>query len=92
MQELELTMQRVLSIWWLLLWRWGIGGFIVGFIAGAVAGFLVTVLGHKELAVAAGGYAGLALSPFWGLLVVHMALKKKYSTFRLALVPVQNSN
>jgi hypothetical protein len=88
MQELELTAQRLLSVWWLLLWRGSLGGFVVGGIAGILAGFAIVLAGHPELASVSGGYAGLAVAPFGGLLVAHMSLKKKYKDFRIALMPL----
>ena len=86
MQELELTASRLLRVWWLFVWRGLVGGAVIGGFAGAVAGFAVAVFGHVELSGTAGGFAGVAVSPFWGLLVTQMAFKKKYSDFRLALV------
>jgi hypothetical protein len=87
MQELEITWARVARIWWLLVWRGLLGGWIL---AVALA-FLITVasdwlgLNFPTLAAittALSSVAGLA----WGLLVVKMALKKHYKEFRLALV------
>jgi hypothetical protein len=59
MEELALTAQRLLSVWWLILWRGSLGGWILGFVAGGIAGFIVGAIGHPELAAVAGGYAGL---------------------------------
>jgi hypothetical protein len=61
---------------------------LLGAILGALAGIALAIMGHPELASLAGGFAGFALMPFWGLLVVHMALKKQYRSFRIALVPL----
>jgi hypothetical protein len=87
MEELALTAHRLLSVWWLILWRGSIGGWILGFVAGGIAGFIMGATGHPELAAVAGAYAGLALMPFWGLLIVHMALKKRYKDFQIGLLP-----
>jgi hypothetical protein len=86
MQELELTMSRLLSVWWLLIWRGLVGGTVAGAVAGAVAGFFFGLFGHLELSGTAGYYAGLVTGAFWGLLVTQMAFKKKYKGFRLAVV------
>lgn len=88
MPEVELTAQRLLSVWWLMLWRGTIGAAILGFVAGAIAGAAVAILGHPEQSAVAGSYAGLAIGPFWGLLVIHMGLKKKYKDFRIGLLPL----
>jgi hypothetical protein len=55
-------------------------------LAGGIVGFVMAIAGSANLASAAGGYAGLTVMPFWGLLVVHMALRKNYKSFRIALV------
>jgi hypothetical protein len=85
MQEVELTAQRLLSVWWLIFWRGTIGGMILGFLVGGIIGFVMAIAGSASLAAAAGGYAGLTVMPFWGLLVVYMALRKNYKGFRIAL-------
>jgi hypothetical protein len=86
MQEVELTAQRLLSIWWLILWRGSIGGAVLGVIAGGIIGFVLTIAGHPELVSVAASLASFAVAPFWGLLVVHMSMKKKYGDFRIVLV------
>jgi hypothetical protein len=86
MQEVELTAQRLLSVWWLILWRSSVGGMMIGFVIGGIAGFAVAIAGYANLASAAGSYAGLTIMPFWGLLIVHMTLRKNYKSFRIALV------
>jgi hypothetical protein len=86
MQEVELTAQRLLSVWWLMVWRGTVGGIILGAIAGALAGLTVAIMRRPELASVAGSFAGFAVMPFWGLLIVHMGLKKKYRSFRIVLV------
>jgi hypothetical protein len=83
MQEVELTAHRLLSVWWLKVWRGTLGGILVGVVAGGLAGFAVALGGHPELGATAGGFAGIALMPFWWLLIVHMGLNKKYEVFGL---------
>jgi len=88
MHEVELSFQRLLSIWWLLLWRGLMLGTILGGAAGFVAGIMMALVGHRELGLIASGYAGLAVSPFAGLLVTHWALKKQYNDFRILLADI----
>jgi hypothetical protein len=88
MQELAVTWQLVVRIWWLIAWRGALGGFILGAVLGAVIGFIEGAIGLSGRTITisgtvAGWFAGLA----WGLVVVRMALRKKYADFRLALVP-----
>ena len=90
--ELEKTWGRILSIWWLLLWRGLLGGFMVGAAIGFVIGIVGSILGYPQASrllviqvIAAP--AGLA----WGLFVIRMALNKPYRDFRIALLP-RNAN
>ena len=87
MQELEVTWGRVLSVWWLIVWRGTVGGMALGLVGGFVAGFICDVIGHVEWAGLAGGVTGLLLGVPWALVVIRMALKKRYADFRIALVP-----
>lgn len=83
MTELPITGDRLPSIWWAIAWR--------GF-AGSVANIFV-----MELAAM---YAGanwqevirvvmLIFLAIWGFLVVGMALRAKYKSFRIVLIPVE---
>ncbi|MGA8763859.1 MAG: hypothetical protein WB562_13420, partial [Candidatus Sulfotelmatobacter sp.] len=87
MQELEITWERVTRIWWLLVWRGLLGGWILAvalaFLIGEAGGRLgLDFPTTAAIGTAISSLAGLA----WALLVVKMALKKNYEGFRLALV------
>ena len=87
MEEVELTAQRVASVWWLIAWRAMIGGWIIALILGFLIGELGAILGFafQPVALVATVVAWLAALA-WGFVVVRMALKKRYKEFRLALV------
>jgi hypothetical protein len=87
MQELEMTWERVMRVWWLIAWRGLLGGWILAvalaFLIGEAGGRLgLDFSTTAAIATALSWLAGLA----WGLFVVKMALKKNYEKFRLALV------
>jgi hypothetical protein len=87
MQELEMTWERVMRVWWLIAWRGLLGGWILAvalaFLLGEAGGRLgLDFPTTAAIATAVSSLAGLA----WGLLVVKWALKKNYKDFRLALV------
>lgn len=89
MQELDPTWGRVLSVWWLLAWRTMVGAFVLGAIAGGVFGAFAALAdwpADKIQSVSA--VIGGVIGALWGIVVVGMALKKRYSNFRIALVPV----
>jgi hypothetical protein len=90
MQELEITWERLASIWWLVMWR--------GMIGGAAFGACVTFV----IALPAVFSPNFPLSPFvtiagivgpaatllvaWPV-VIRMALTKNYQGFRIVLIP-----
>lgn len=89
MQELEPTWGRVLSVWWLVAWRSAVGalllGAAVGFVFGAIAALQNWPADKIQMVSSVlGGLIGV----LWAIVVVRMALKKQYSNFRIALVPV----
>jgi hypothetical protein len=86
--ELEPTLERTLSIWWLLAWRGTICGALIGAVLGALIAIVWVALHLSSqnlhmVTTIAGGLVGLA----WGFVVLRMALRKTYSGFRIALVP-----
>ena len=87
MQEIEITIGRLLRIAWLLAWRGFVGGAVLGGVAGFIIGFVMGVSGFPReqmipIAKIAGGVAGLA----WFVVVCNMALRKQYQEFRIALI------
>lgn len=87
MQELEVTWGRVMSVWWLLAWRSGLGAVLIGAAVGFVIGLVGALAGVSTdtitvLSTIAGAVVGLV----WAIVVVRMALRKQYGEFRLALV------
>jgi ribose/xylose/arabinose/galactoside ABC-type transport system permease subunit len=88
MQELEPTWPRVLSVWWLISWRGMVGAVLLGAAVGFVLGFVVALL-HlpEEIITVGGGVMGGIIGLVWVVVVIRMALRKKYGDFRIALLP-----
>ncbi|TWC00846.1 uncharacterized protein DUF4339 [Bradyrhizobium macuxiense] len=87
-QELDITLGRLLRIYWLFIWRSLLGSVAIGFVLGLVIGFVLGALGEpramiKTVTGPVGAIAGL----IWSIVCLRMALEKKYSDFRIALVP-----
>jgi hypothetical protein len=96
MDNLEITWERAIGIWWLIIWRMILGSIVLGIIFGFVAGFMIgligTALGLPHDSVASFNrfvviLVGSLTNIVWGITVVRMALRKQYTGFRLALVP-----
>jgi hypothetical protein len=87
--EREPTFERTLSIWWLLAWRGTICGALMGELLGAVIGVVWYALhGSPQNLQMVSSIAGSLIGLTWGFVVLRMALRKNYSGFRIALVPV----
>ena len=87
MQELAITWQRVIRIWWLITWRAFVGSWILAMIFGFVVGVLhYAALVDTQLSYISSVVVGWFLGFGWLIVVVRMALNKKYTDFRLALV------
>ncbi|MES2294319.1 MAG: hypothetical protein V4527_13535 [Pseudomonadota bacterium] len=87
MQEVEPGWDQVSRIAWLLLWRGALGGFAISFALGLVInlglGMGFGIMLGTNVNMAMGVIVALAWWPF----AVRMALKKRYTNFRIALVP-----
>jgi hypothetical protein len=62
MSELEVTRKRMLSVWWLLIWRAAVGGGVLGFIGRASVGIVTLTMGHREWGPWGGEAVGYLLS------------------------------
>jgi multisubunit Na+/H+ antiporter MnhE subunit len=87
MQELEITIGRLLRIFWLFAWRATIGGAGSGGIVGFVIGFVMGAAGStREHLTLVTSLAGLVAGTIWSMVVLKMALEKQYQDFRIALI------
>ncbi len=82
----DMTWGRIFRVWWLFAWR-GLSGFIViggavGYIVGLALGGIGT---SKEAITAVSSIIGVSVYLLWGLVIVRMALNKKYRDFDLKL-------
>lgn len=89
MQELEITWQRAVHIWWAWLWRAIALSFVCGIAIGFVLGFVGAMLGFDDLTVLS-VVLGLVVSVVSGVAMLVTALKKNYPGFRVALVAQQD--
>jgi membrane associated rhomboid family serine protease len=87
--ELQLTVPRVLRIYWLIMWRSAVGGFLLGALAGAIVGVAKVVFGVHHNVTGYNALVGLFVGTVWGPFVVRMALRKRYRRFRLALISIE---
>jgi hypothetical protein len=88
MQELEVSLGRLLRIYWLFIWRSVLGALVIGFALGFIIGLVLGALGVPLTQIATiSGVVGLGGGVAWALFCLKMALEKKYRDFRIILVP-----
>ena len=93
MQELEPTWQRTLSVWWLILWRGIVGSVLLSIAIIALVDALAALIGIESKALNMIGALVVWLgSIVWGVVVVRMALQKRYRDFRLTLIGTPTSH
>jgi hypothetical protein len=93
MQELEPTWQRALSVWWLILWRGIVGSVLLSIAIIALVDALAALIGIESKALNMIGALVVWLgSIVWGVVVVRMALQKRYRDFRLTLIGTPTSH
>ncbi len=86
-REIGADWSHALSVWWLLIWRGLVGVILALFAVGIVVGIVQVIIGISHDSVGTpGGIAGLFLGLAVGVFVVRMALRKKYNSFRIALI------
>lgn len=78
--ELAVTNRRVLSFWWLLVWRVALGAGAIGLCANALS------LRLPPAATRPVQIAGILLILGWEFIVLRMALMKRYRDFRIVLI------
>lgn len=88
MEELEITISRVIRIWWSLVWRMGLYSAVAGFLVGLPLGMVLAAwgMGPERISIY-GQFAGILVSIPVGIWVVHIILNKQFAGFRLALLP-----
>jgi len=95
-EELPVTWGRLLSVWWLIVWRGTLGAVVIGALLGGIFGFVVGAVGPSyglsiedvvSISRTGGSILGGVAATVVGVFVVRMALRKAYRSFRIVLVP-----
>ncbi|MBV8318129.1 MAG: hypothetical protein JOZ53_24560 [Planctomycetaceae bacterium] len=98
-----ITWGRATKVWWSLTWRWllfsvitcvittFISGFVIGFVIGFIKGAAGVSVSNQtiETVSTVAVWTGVFTSIPVGIWVVRSVLRKSWSDFRIALVPIQ---
>ena len=86
---IEVTWGRASKVWWSLAWRMVLFGGLAGMVAGGVMGGVMAAAGAPPDRIGAvGGWLGFLISIPIAIWVVRWVLRKSWSDFRIALVPI----
>lgn len=92
MQELEITIGRLLRIFWLISWRGILGAAAIGFVVGFVVAFVLAMASVDRATISSINVVlGFTAGLIWYVVVLRMALKKRYDDFRIALLPLDSA-
>ena len=87
-QELEVTWEHAVSVWWLITWRAVAGGLLIGAGLGALVGLIGAMLGTPPIGGTwASHLISLIVGMAWMIVCVRWALQKRYAGFRIAVLP-----
>jgi hypothetical protein len=86
MEEVEITIKRVIQIWWAWQWRLLVFLFLFGLILSVILGVILGVTGHKDASSVVGALVGLAIVFPISIWTFKTALHKKYSGYSIALI------
>jgi len=87
MEEIEVTWDRAIRIWWSLAWQGVLFSVIAGALAGFILGAILGALGMGESIEKYGQLVGLLVGIPVGIWVVKIVLTKQFRSFSIALVP-----
>lgn len=89
MQELELTFSRAAQVWWAWFWRASLFSLLFGFAIGFVMGLIAHMLGLSPQQSSPFIFvSGMVIGVLTSIWVQAKVLKKTFSTFRVALIPI----
>jgi membrane glycosyltransferase len=89
MEELKVTWEKALTVWWSVAWRTVLFGFLAGLALGFVIGFFGGIL-HLDprflsrLSI----LAGIVTSVVVGIWAVKHILARRFKDFRIVLLPL----
>jgi hypothetical protein len=79
----QLTPSEYLRVWWAIIWRNSLFGFIAGSLLGGLAGALLAAFGYARFGAAAGAVAGGIANIAISFFVIRHVLAKRFAGFKL---------
>lgn len=82
----QLAPREYIRVWWAIIWRSSLFGFLAGSLLGGIAGFVLNVLGYGRFGAVAGGLAGAIANFVISFFVIRHVLAKQFAGFKLVVV------
>ena len=86
MEEIELTLERTMPIWWAFAWRAFLVSMLFGFVLGTVGGFIAGMAGSTQLGGAVASLLGFFAAIPVSIWAMKSALSKTYGNYSVVLV------
>lgn len=86
----EVTVQRLVAIWWAFAWRAMLLSAVLGALLGFIGGFVAALIGRRDLSAAVGALLGYLGSIPVSIVVLRHVLQKRFRTFEIRIVPLGN--
>lgn len=81
----QLTPREYVRVWWAIIWRNTLLGFVAGTILGGIAGMILSALGYARFGAAAGALAGGLANFVISYFVIRHVLAKQFAGFKLVV-------
>jgi len=89
MEELKVTWEKALTVWWSVAWRTVLFGFLAGLTLGFVIGFFGAMLHlNRDFLSRLSILTGILTSVVVGIWAVKKILTRRFRDFRIVLLPL----
>lgn len=79
----QLTPEEYIRVWWAIIWRNSLFGFLAGTILGGLAGALLAAFGFARFGAPAGALTGGLANIVISFFVIRHVLAKRFAGFKL---------
>ena len=88
MNDIDITIGKVLPVWWAMIWRAMLGSVVAAFVLGVFIGLTMAAAGYPRMGGVAAALAGYLVSVPISVWALMLALKKNYSEFQIVFMKI----
>ncbi|HQR90024.1 MAG: hypothetical protein B7Z44_01630 [Caulobacter sp. 12-67-6] len=82
----RLTIQEYTRVWWAIIWRNSLFGFVAGTLLGGVAGLILSTFGYGHLGAPVGAFMGALGNIVISFFVIKHVLAKRFAGFEIVVL------